>query len=73
MRRAVRHHDQGPYLHKGKKPEIKGTDFRESNPPPHLWEIWRKIKADDRSRTTNNESDYFTFLSLHVDVPGRKE
>ena len=69
----MRGHDQGPYLHKGKKPEIKDTEFRESNPPPHVWEIWRKIKAGDPSRTTNNESDYFRFLSLHVDVPGRKE
>ncbi|KAM0798106.1 hypothetical protein BDR22DRAFT_914147 [Usnea florida] len=73
VRKAVRRHDQGPYQHKGKQPENKNTEFRESNPPPRVWETWRKIKAGDSSRTTNDECEYFAFLSLHVDVPGRGE
>lgn len=69
VKKAVRYHKQGPYLHHGKHPRTNETLFSDSNPPPHVWESWMKIQARDPSSTVEDDWNVLGFLRYHVENP----
>ena len=69
IRKAVRHHNQGPYLHRGKPPRTNDSLFNESNPPPHVWESLMKLQARDPNSTVEDDLNVLDFLRWHVDDP----
>ena len=69
VRKAVRRHYQGPYLHRGKPPRTNETLFDDSNPPPHVWDSWMKIQAMDPRGTVEDDYNVLAFLRYHVDNP----
>ena len=69
VKKAVRRHNQGPYLHGGKPPRTTETLFGESNPPPLVWKSWMKIQARDPSSTVEDDMNVLGFLRYHVDNP----
>ena len=69
LRKTIRRHNQGPYLYRGKPPRTNETLFSDSNPPPHVWESWKKIQARDPSSTVEDDWNVLGFLRWHVDNP----
>lgn len=69
VRKAVRRHYQGRYLHSGEPPPTDDSMFRSSNPPPHVWESWTKIQAGDRNSTVEDDWNVLGFLRWHVENP----
>ena len=67
VRKAIRNHYQGPYLQNGESPLTNDTIFRDSNPPPHVWESWKKILSRDRSSTVEDDWNVLGFLRWHVE------
>lgn len=69
VREAVHRHYQGPYLHNDEPPWTTETVFRDSNPPPHVWESWMKIQGKDHSSTVEDDWNVLGFVRWHVDYP----
>ena len=69
VRKTVRRHKTGQYLHRGKPPRTHETLFNSSNPPPHIWTSWIKIQARDPSSTVEDDWNVLGFLRWHVDDP----
>ena len=67
VRQVLRHHYQGRYRHEDEPPREETAEFKESNPPPHVWEMVRKNKARDHSSTIEDDWKVFTFIRLHRD------
>ena len=69
VRKAVRRHNQGLYLYRGKHPRTNETLFSDSNPPPHVWESLMKLQARDPNSTVEDDWNVLGFLRYHVENP----